>query len=85
MLQQAMQEKRLILSCMVIYIYIVARDVRRFLGSRGRVLQKLESWADQIGREKRSHAEVVEGTSGQDGDCACANANGVCAKKARAV
>ena len=61
-------------------IYGIARDVRNFPGYRADLLQTLKSLADKrSGRQKRSQTE-----SGQDGDRAGANANGVYVKKVRA-
>ena len=82
MLQQTMQEKRLIVPSIVLYMASLVmlgnfQDIERICFRHSSLADKLS------GRQKRSQTEILERTSGQDGYRAGANANGVCVKKAR--
>ena len=78
MLQQTMQEKRLIVPSIVLYMASLVmlgnfQDIERICFRHSSLADK------RSGRQKRSQTE-----SSQDGYRAGANANGVCVKKARA-
>ena len=82
MLQQTMQEKRLIVPSIVLYMASLVmlgnfQDIERICFRHSSLADK------RSGRQKRSQTEILERTSGQDGYRAGANANGVCMKKAR--
>ena len=77
MLQQTMQEKRLIVPSIVLYMASLVmlgnfQDIERICFRHSSLADK------RSGRQKRSQTE-----SGQNGYRAGANANGVCVKKAR--
>jgi len=82
MLQQTMQEKRLIVPSIVLYMASLVmlgnfQDIERICFRHSSLADK------RSGQQKRSQTEILERTSGQDGYRAGANANGVCVKKAR--